>query len=501
MDDAVTNREIAVLPLTAEQLYRSTDLASLSFSTTAELQPIDGLVGQARAVEAIRFGTQVSKTGFNLFVIGPNGARMQDAVKAMLAAEAAGKPAPFDWVYVNNFADPDRPIAIELPAGRARNFHDAMHKLIDDLKSALPAVFQSEDYQTRQGAIDELFQKRQGEAFSALRDKAAEKDIALLRTPLGFALAPVKNGEVVPPDEFSKWPEAKRREVQAVIEALEKDLEHIVHQIPRWEKLRRDEARQLGRDTAKYAVDQLIEDTKEAFKDIPRVVQHIETVHADLIENFAMFVIKDEDDGTEAREIRTGSPFDRYEVNVLVTQDSDKAAPIIEELHPALGNLIGRIEYIPLHGALLTNFRLIKAGAIHRANGGYLLLDARSLLLEPFSWAALKRTLRRGEIAIEDIGRFLGLTNTVSLEPDPIPLKLKVILFGDRMLYFLLAALDPELAEHFKVLGRFRKRSAANARERGHSRAAAREPRATRRSEPPGSRRSGTGARTCGAFD
>ena len=167
-----------------------------------------------------------------------------------------------------------------------------MQKLIDDLKSALPAVFQGEDYQRRQAAIDESFQKRQGDAFSALRDKAAEKDIAILRTPLGFALAPTKNGEVVPPDEFGKWPEARRREVQTLIETLEKELEHIVRQIPRWETERRDEARQLGRDTAKYAVDQLIEDTKDAFKDIPRVVQHIETVRADLIENFGMFVIK-----------------------------------------------------------------------------------------------------------------------------------------------------------------------------------------------------------------
>ena len=185
------------------------------------------------------------------------------------------------------------------------------------------------------------------------------------------------------------------------------------------------------------------------------MTQHIETVRTDLIENFGMFVLKSEDAGDEMSNIRTGGPFDRYEVNVLVAQDTDKSVPMVEELHPALGNLIGRIEYVALHGALLTNFRLIKPGAIHRANGGYLLLDARSVLLEPFSWPALKRTLRRSEIAIEDAGRFLGLTSTVSLEPDPIPLKLKVILFGDRLLYFLLAALDPELAEHFKVLADF----------------------------------------------
>ena len=456
MDTAVTPAAPAVGPLIATQLYRPTDLSNLPFSTTAELQPIDGLVGQSRALEAIRFGTQVDKTGFNLFVIGPNGARMQDAVKALLAGEARAKSSPPDWVYVNNFTNPDRPIAIELPAARAPTFQEAMHKLIDDLKAALPAVFQSEDYQTRRGAIDESFQKKQGEAFSALRDKAAEKEIIILRTPVGFALAPAKNGEVVPPDEFNSWPEAKRLEVRATIEALEKDLEHIVHQIPQWEKQRRDDVHQLNRDTAKYSVDQLIEETKAPFSDIPRVLQHIEAVRADLIENVAIFVVKSEDGEDEPTDARPGNLLDRYEVNVLVTQESPgPGAPVVEELHPTLGNLIGRIEYVSHRGVLVTNFRLIKSGAIHRANGGYLLLDARSVLVEPFSWTALKRTLRRGEIAIEDVARFIGLTSTVSLEPDPIPLKVKVVLFGERLLYFLLAAIDPELSEHFKVLADF----------------------------------------------
>ena len=456
MDAAVTAEGIAVRPLQVGELYRPTDLSNLQFSTTAELQPLDGLVGQARAFEAIQFGIQVEKAGFNLFVIGPHGARMQDAVKAVLGDEAREKPSPSDWVYVNNFVDAARPVAIELPAGRARKFQEAMHKLIDDFKSALPAVFQSEDYQTRRGAIDEAYQKKQGEAFSALRDKAAQKDIAILRTPLGFALAVTRDGKVVPPDEFAAWPEAKQREVQADIGALEKELEHILHQVPQWEKQRRDEVRQLNRDTAKYAVNQLIDETKAAFSDIPRIIEHVETVRADLVENVAMFVVKSEDGESELIDLRAGSPFDRYEVNILVTQDGiTPGAPVVEELHPTLGNLIGRIEYVSLRGVLVTNFRLIKAGAIHRANGGYLLLDVRSLLMEPFSWTALKRTLRRREIAIEDVARFLGLTSTVSLEPDPIPLKVKVVLFGDRLLYFLLAAFDPELAEHFKVLADF----------------------------------------------
>jgi predicted ATP-dependent protease len=265
----------------------------------------------------------------------------------------------------------------------------------------------------------------------------------------------VLTGGIIPPDEFNKWPDERRQGVRATIQTLEKDLEHFIHQIPQWEKQRRDKIRQLNRDAAKYAVDQLIEEAKTAFSDIPRVVQHIEMVRADLVENIALSIGKGEDGEAEPADVKAGSPFDRYEINLFVAQDDGPSAPIVEELHPALGGLIGRIEYVQIRGALVTNFRLIKAGAMHRANGGYLLLDARSVLLEPFSWTALKRTLRRGEIAIEDIARFLGWTSTVSLEPDPIPLKLKVILFADRLLYFLLAQLDPETTELFKVLADF----------------------------------------------
>jgi lon-related putative ATP-dependent protease len=446
----------APAPVAPSRLYRPADLSAVAFATTAELQPIEGLISQPRALEAITFGTRVDKPGFNLFVIGPNGARMQEAVRTVLKGEARARPSPSDWVYVHNFVDADKPVAIPLPPGRARRFQVAIRKLIEDLQVALPAAFQTEDYQTRRGAIDERFQKKQADAFSALRDKAAEQDIVILRTPFGFALAPARNGEVVPPEEFSGWPEDKRKKIQDIIRSLEKDLEHVVHQIPRWEKERRDEVRQLNRETAKFAVDQLIDETKAQFDDLPRIVQHIETVRADLIENVPLFMIKSEDGEGEDNEIRMGSPFDRYEVNVLVAEDGREAgAPIVEELHPTLGNLLGRIEHISFRGALVTNFRLIKSGAFHRANGGFLLLDVRSVLIEPFSWAALKRTLRLGRIAIEDVARILGFASTVSLEPDPIPLDVKVILFGDRLLYFLLVAFDPELSEHFKVLADF----------------------------------------------
>ncbi len=450
--DEMTRPTDPVQPLAPARLYRAADLSALPFQSTADIAAAGGLIGQDRALDAIGFGTQVDKPGFNLFVIGPNSMRAQHAVANILKEAASKRRMPPDWIYVNNFSDPRKPVAIELPAGRAAEFRDVMRGLVDDLKTALPAVFASEDYQTRRGAIDQAFQAKQSEGFTALRDKASAKDIVILRTPMGFALAPARGGEPVPPEEFATWPEQKRREIGAIIEGLEKDLEHVMHQLPQWETERRDDIRKLNRETAKFAVGHFIDTAKSRFTATAKIVAHLEAIRDDLIENVAMFVIKGEgDEGPQLDQLE--GPFDRYAVNVLVGRGTETAGvPIIEEMHPTLGNLLGSIEYVSHHGVLVTNFRLIKAGAIHLANGGFLLLDARSLLTEPFSWTALKRTLRQREIRIEDVGRFLGLTSTVSLEPDPIPLDVKVVLFGDRLLYYLLATFDPDLAEHFKVL-------------------------------------------------
>ena len=440
-------------PLPPERLYRAADLSALSFASTADIEPADRLVGQQRALDALEFGTRIGRPGFNVFVIGPGGMRAQRAIEPVLHEAAKERRRPCDWVYVNNFIDPRKPVAIELPAGRAGEFRDGIHALIDDLKTAVPSVFESEDYQTRCGAIDQAFQSKQGEAFAALNEKAAAQDIVILRTPMGFALAPARDGKPLPPEEFRTWPEAKRKEIQATIEELEKDLEHIVRQLPQWETERRDEIRKLNRETAKFAIGQFIDTAKTRFADIPKILAHLEAIRADLIENVGMIVVKSEGDEGSPLQDQLDAPFDRYTINVLVGHaEREPAVPIVEELHPTLSNLLGSIEYVSHHGVLVTNFRLIKAGAIHRANGGFLLLDARSLLTEPFSWTALKRTLRQREIRIEELGRFIGLTSTVSLEPDPIPLDVKVVLFGDRLLYYLLAAFDPDVAEHFKVL-------------------------------------------------
>lgn len=442
--------------LSPQQLYRRATASALNFNTTAELAPLGGLVGQERAFGALQFGTRIRKSGFNLFVIGSAGARKQEVVESMLRSPPWDRPEPGDWVYVNNFKEPRQPIAIRLPAGRAIMLRDMMSHVIDDLKVALPALFESEDYQARHAAIDQTFQAKQGEAFTKLGEEAAAADMALLRTPMGFIIAPVKDGKVVPPDEFNAWPETDRKVAQEAIERLQGELEQIVRHIPTWEREHRDEIQKLDQKTALIAIDQNVNDAKQKFSDVPRIVEHLDTVRADLIENSALFLARPQGELGAIFGASLGNTTDRYHVNVLVSQPAKSdPAPIVQELHPTLANLVGSVEYISQNGFLVTNFRLIKAGAIHRANGGFLLLDARHLLSEPFSWQALKRTLRQREIRVEDVARFLGITSTVSLEPDPIPLDLKVIIFGERLLYYLLSAYDPEIAEFFKVVADF----------------------------------------------
>jgi lon-related putative ATP-dependent protease len=442
-----------IIPLPPDRLYRQADLAALPFETTRELTPLRAFAEQPRAHEAIRFGTEMAVRGFNVFAIGANGARIQGSVRALLEEAADKRPRPSDWVYVNNFATPHRPVAIALPAGRAPALNDAVDRLIDDLKVALPAAFESEDYQKRRSGIEQETRSQNERAFTAVRDKATAKGIAILRTPMGFAMAPMKDGQVIQPAEFNAWPGERQHEVQAAIEELEKDLEETLRVLPRLERAQRDAMRALDRETARLAIAQPIEECKAQFADLTKVAGHLEAIEADILENAALFVAP-QAAGDAASP--AGSVFDRYRVNVFVTAtDGGHGAPVVEEVHPTLSNLVGRIEYLAVQGALATNFRLIKPGSLHRANGGALMIDLRNLLGEQLSWAALKRALLRQEIVIEDVARFVGMTTTVTLEPDPIPLDVKVVLFGDRMLYYTLASLDPDTAQHFKVLADF----------------------------------------------
>jgi lon-related putative ATP-dependent protease len=442
--------------LLADRLRQASDTSALAFETTAELAPVEGAIGQARALDAVHFGTRIAMPGFNLFVIGAPGAGLDRTVKALLEQKAAGEPAPSDWVYVNHFANPQKPRAMPLPPGRGPELRDAIRDLIKDLEAALPAAFESQEYQSRRGAIDEAFRKKQEEAFTALSELASRQHVAIVRTPVGFGVAPMgTDGEVLKPDAFKALPEEEQKAIHERLQDIETRLEEILQTIPRWDKQRRDEIRALDRDTAKYAVGLSIDETRAGFTDLPQVLEHLDRMRDDLLDRVSLFIAAPREEGEDVRPA-IDSPLSGFEVNVFVTQAGrPPGAPVIEEPHPTLGDLVGRIEHEWHRGVLTTSYRRLKAGALHRANGGYLLLDARSLLLEPFSWMALKRALKKRRVRIERVDDFLSLTSTVSLEPDPIPLDVKVVLVGDRLLYYLLSFYDPDLAEHFKVLADF----------------------------------------------
>jgi predicted ATP-dependent protease len=446
--------------LESDALRRTVDPAALGFESTADLEPVGGLIGQDRALKAIDFGARMAAQDFNIFVLGPPASGKSTAVRAYLEHKAEALVPINDWVYVNNFEDANKPHALALPCGRAQPFSKAMVELIDDLRQTLPALFEGDEYQARRRQIDEGFRAGQEEAFEALTEKARDQNIAILRTPTGIGMAPMLDGKVVKPEVFQGLPEAMRKEVETKIEALQKELAAILEDVPKSEKERRNQLRHLNEEVATFAVNEALDEVRRDFNDIPVVKDHLEAVGRDLIRNVGLFLLTSEED--EAQPVQrsidtTRDPrFRRYMVNIMVAHDSEACRqPIIEELNPTYSNLIGRIEHVAHMGSLVTDFLLMKPGALHRANGGYLLIDARKVLLSPFAWEALKRAIKAQSLRIEQPTEMTGFMSTQSIDPEAIPLDVKVILFGDRMLYYLLAANDPDFSRLFKVQADF----------------------------------------------
>jgi lon-related putative ATP-dependent protease len=461
-DGEVTTVAAKPHPLEVSELRRVVSPATLGFKTTAELHPVTGLIGQDRALKAIQFGANIKSHDFNVFVLGPPASGKSTAVKAHLVPKAAESPTPADWAYVYNFETPNRPHALKLPHGRARALAKGVVTALDELRNVLPALFDGEDYQVRRRAIDEQFRSGNEESFEALNAKAQNQNIAILRTPTGFTMAPMHEGKVVKPEVFSALPEAMRRDVEAKIETLQKELSLILERMPKADKKRRGQLSELNEDVAKLAVGDAFDDLVAAFSDIPEAVKYLQAAGHDLVRNVGIFLMTGEEENAVVKQsVDTAhdARFRRYMVNVMIANgDGDPTgAPVVEELNPTYGNLVGRVEHVAQMGNLVTDFLLIKPGALHRANGGYLLLDARRLLLSPYAWEALKRAIKGQEIRIEQPveAAGLGFISTQSLDPEPIPLQLKVVLTGDRELYYLLAAHDPDFSRLFKVQADF----------------------------------------------
>ena len=446
-------------PLEAAELRRAVNPSSLGFKTTDDLIPVTGLIGQERALKAIQFGIDMKSHDFNMFVLGPPASGKTTAVRAHLGPKAAEGPIPPDWVYVYNFETPNRPKALKLPHGRAKALAKGMIDALDELRGVLPARFESEDYQVRRRAIDEQFRSGNEEALEALNKKAQAQNIALLRTPTGFAMAPMHEGKVVKPEVFNALPEAMRRDVENKIAALEKELSQVLERFPRAEKKRRAQLSELNEEIATAAIRDALTELHASLSDVAEAAGYLEAAGHDMVRNVGLFLATGEEENAIVKQpVDTARDprFRRYMVNVMAANgEGSGRAPLVEEVNPTYGNLVGRVEHIAQMGTLVTDFLLVRPGALHKANGGYLLLDARRLLLSPFAWEALKRAIKAREIRVEQPMEAAGLISTQSLDPEPIPLDVKVVLFGDRELYYMLAALDPDFARMFKVQADF----------------------------------------------
>ncbi|MGC9417947.1 MAG: Lon protease family protein [Rhodovulum sp.] len=444
-------------PLSPKDLANE-DSFQLDFETTAELEQLNTWPGQERAYEAMLLAAETDHTGFNLFVLGTPGTGRHSATRQLLSKAAAKRPPPSDIVYVNRFDDPRRPVAIALRPGRAVELRDTLRKAVNDLANDIPAIFESEDYQTRRRAIEDSYAERHEKAMSALADTAREKGVAIVRTPMGFGVAPRKGDDILPPEEYEKLPKDKRARIDAAIDEVRSRLEEILKNVPKGMKAQRREVEDLNISMARAGVDAALAEAFQRFDGHAAVIAHLEAMRADMIDNAELFLIREDGPQAGAFPVATSRhylkpQFRRYAVNVIVGQEDDPQvdAPVIEESQPTLANLIGRIEYTSEQGALVTNFTMIRPGALHRANGGFLILDAAQVLTEPLAWDALKGSLKSGEVAIYSAGERFSLISTETLDPDPIPLKLRVALIGERWLYYLLSALDPDFARLFKL--------------------------------------------------
>ncbi|MHB0959859.1 MAG: Lon protease family protein [Pirellulaceae bacterium] len=428
----------------------------LAFQTTDDLEDLQQILGQARALDAVQFGISIRRDGYNMFVLGPPGLGKRTTVNYFLTDKASHEATPDDWCYVNNFEQSHKPWALRLPPGLGSKLRHDMAHLVEELKTTIPSTLELEAHQNRIQEIEQEAKERHNRAFKELANRALERGIQLVRTPGGYAMAPMRSGEVIGPEEYEKLTPEERQQIEEAVKELQEELKELVERVPRWRMETREKIKELNRQATRLAIGHLLSKLRQDYPDLPRALEYFDALEKDVVEHAEEFHPQEEGPPNILGIPTTSAPnFQRYQVNLLVDNSQAQGAPVISEDHPSYQNLMGRAEHESRMGTLITQFSLIKPGALHRANGGYLVLDALKVLQQPFAWDGLKRALNAKELRIEPLGESLSLISTVTLEPEPIPLDVKVILVGDRMLYYMLYEQDRDFAELFKVAADF----------------------------------------------
>jgi lon-related putative ATP-dependent protease len=444
--------------LSPEALRRVCDPSAFDFETTATLPDLQEVLGQPRAVAALEFGVGMASHGFNLFALGLPGSGKTTLIRGYLERRAIDQPIPPDLCYVNNFEDARRPIALSFPAGHAHELKRAVDTVIDELRTAIPKAFETKEYENRRDEIMHELETKVAEEFAQLEQHVKKGGFQLVQTPGGMLLVPAINGRPVSEADLEALSEEQRSKLIQVRERLGEDVESSLQRKRELEKAAREGLHQLDTETATFAAQRIVNEIRERYKDHAAVLAYLDALQTDVIERVDLFRKGPEgasQNVLQALAASGESPFERYQVNVLVDNRDLKGAPVIVETNPTYHNLLGRLEHRALLGAMVTDYTLIKPGALHRANGGYLIIPVRECLLSPFAWEGLKRALKDRAVRLEELGAQLSLVSAVTLDPQPVPLDVKVILIGHPLIYYLLNAYDEDFQKLFKVKADF----------------------------------------------
>ncbi len=452
---------MTVNELSPEKLRLECPPDQVGCETSAELGPVDGIIGQDRALKALKFGVEMKGKGFNVYVAGPPITGKRPAARSFLENIAKTRPVPPDWVYVNNFQNPYEPKTLKLPPGRAKVFQKDLKNLVDQAKRAVPAALQNEEFVSRGNSITKKAVAERNKILSDLNKQAEVHGYSVRMTQLGITIIPVVDGKTVSQEEFDSLPARVKKKYDQSRDTVRAALDKAGKEVNDLDARTLEELKKLRDDSVRYAIGGLMTNLVSRYEGLPNVVQHLNELRDDIMENTELFTpggTEEKPDSEEKNPLEKSLPdflFRRYDVNVIVDNSELKGAPVISEDNPTVTNLLGKFENESRFGALTTDFTLIKGGSLHRANGGYLILGAIELLKNQFSYDGLKRVLQSGSILIEETGQRLGVASTKTLVPQSIPLNVKVILVGDHEIYQALYTQDPDFGILFKVKAHF----------------------------------------------
>jgi lon-related putative ATP-dependent protease len=445
------------MELAPKELLRTVDEALFDFATTAEVEPLEGPVAQQRAQEALDFGVGMQFSGYNVYALGSTQTDKRALVLARLRSVAAGESPSQDWLYVQNFDDPARPYCLDLPAGNGRQFRRRMQEFIANVRTMVPAALTSDEYQRESQGLSKSLQERQTSDTSELEAHAKELGLTMLPTPNGFVFAPVQDGKVMEQEAFLALDEPTRKKYQHAMTEMTNQLVERLHDYPQVEQQLIEQRRELAKKTAEKTIASLLSRLRKHYQTNIKLMQYLSAVQQELLENVDKILALD-----RPKQQRSLLPvpdpetfLDRFNVNLIIDSSEAEGATVLYESNPSLDNLVGKLEHRMEYGTPVTDFNLIRPGALHRANGGYLLLDAERLIQKPFAWEALKRAISDNSVRIESVSQLMNLTYSISLEPEAIPLNVKVIVLGSRLLYHQLRRYDPDFDELFKVVADF----------------------------------------------